>query len=223
VQQNIYPRTGDAHSRTGSQIFQAWGHPESSAPLHNYVLRSWPKISSQMDDWLARLVCIHANLALQNQVLKVAQQQSIMKSPHLSDAADSSQSLSHRASSAVATSIPTIPTRTVHVALWACVSRLVLQTVIYATALRGLTWMPVQDRPFTIQMCSVCQPINRNYDQSYTTDPYRYASRIRLTFRRSKLLTKVGVQNASPGQPWASRLHASQLTMVVGSLGVHAG
>jgi penicillin-binding protein 1A len=99
---------------------------------------------------------------------------------------------------------------------------------VYATAFEeGLSpGMPVEDEPFTIQMCCGLPPYSpHNYDLSYHgLITYRYALQNSFNIPAVKLLTKVGV-NAALNTALKMGITAyngiPNYTMVLGSLGVH--
>ncbi len=173
------------------------------------------------------------DLPLQNQVLKVAQQQiSVMKRPHnLSDAAEVAIDFHTGAIRVLlGNTDPTNPND----GEFDVASEGLRQPgssfkpFVYATAFEeGLSpGMPVRDEPFTIQMCCGLPSYSpHNYDLGYHgVVPYRYALQNSFNIPAVKLLTRVGVSQAlNTAQKMGITAYngTPNYTMVLGSLGVH--
>ena len=208
-----------------------------SAPhFINYALRELASHLNVKIDELARsglLVHTTLDLALQNQILKVAQAQiKIMKAPHnLSDAAEVVIDYHTGAIRVLLGNVdPNNPTD----GQFDVASEGLRQPgssfkpFIYATAFgEGLSpGMPVLDGPFAIQMCcGLPAYAPHNYDQSYHgLIPYRYALQNSFNIPAVKLLTKVGVQpalNTALKMGITTYNGIPNYTMVLGTLGVH--
>jgi penicillin-binding protein 1A len=173
------------------------------------------------------------DLPLQNQILKVAQDQiKIMKAPHnLSDAAEV---VIDYHTGAIRVLLGNVNPNNPQDGQFDVASEGLRQPgssfkpFVYATAFgEGLSpGMPVMDAPFSIHMCCGLPAYEpRNYDLSYHgLIDYRYALQNSFNVPAVKLLTKVGVQ---PALNTALRMGITEYngipnyTMVLGSLGVH--
>ena len=208
-----------------------------SAPhFINYTLRELAgDLNVKVDDLARAGLIVHTtlDLPLQNEVLKVAQQQiKIMKQSHnLSDAAEVVIDYHTGAIRVLLGNVdPTNPKD----GQFDVASEGLRQPgssfkpFIYATAFReGLSpGMPVMDGPFTIQMCCGLPPYSpHNYDQSYHgLVSYRYALQNSFNIPAVKLLTRVGVNNAlntALKMGITTYNGIPNYTMVLGTLGVH--
>jgi membrane peptidoglycan carboxypeptidase len=173
------------------------------------------------------------DLPLQNQILKVAQQQiSVMKEPHnLSDAAEV---VIDYHTGAIRVLLGNTDPTNLRYGQFDVASQGLRQPgssfkpFVYATAFaQGLSpGMPVMDAPFTIQMCCGLPPYSpTNYDMSYHgLISYRYALQNSFNIPAVKLLTKVGVPSAlktAQNMGITAYNGTPNYTMVLGSLGVH--
>ncbi len=173
------------------------------------------------------------DLPLQNQILKVAQEQiSVMKKPHnLSNAAEVVIDFH---TGAIRVLLGNVDPSSPKDGQFDVASEGLRQPgssfkpFVYATAFEeGLSpGMPVRDEPFTIQMCCGLPSYSpHNYDLSYHgLVPYRYALQNSFNIPAVKLLTKVGVAkalNTAQSMGITAYNGIPNYTMVLGSLGVH--
>jgi membrane peptidoglycan carboxypeptidase len=208
-----------------------------SAPhFVNYTLRELAsKLNLKLDE-LPRaglVVQTTLDLPLQNQILKVAQDQiRTMKQPHnLSDAAEVVIDFH---TGAIRVLLGNVDPSNPNDGQFDVASEGLRQPgssfkpFIYATAFEeGLSpGMPVHDEPFTIQMCCGLPSYSpHNYDLGYHGYvPYRYALQNSFNIPAVKLLTKVGVaKSLQTAQTMGITAYNGipNYTMVLGSLGVH--
>ncbi|HEY0756990.1 MAG TPA: transglycosylase domain-containing protein [Ktedonobacteraceae bacterium] len=211
-------------------------HNQSAPHFINYTLRELAKDLNVKVDELARAgLIVHTtlDLSLQNQVLKIAQEQiKIMKHPHnLSDAAEV---VIDYHTGAIKVLLGNVNPNDPRDGQFDVASEGLRQPgssfkpFIYAAAFgEGLSpGMPVMDEPFSIQLCCGLPPYTpHNYDLSYHgLITYRYALQNSFNIPAVKLLTKVGVPNAlSLAQRMGITVYngTPNYTMVLGSLGVH--
>jgi penicillin-binding protein 1A len=211
-------------------------HNASAPHFINYTLRELAKDLNVKVDELARSgLVVHTtlDLALQNKVLKVAQEQiKVMKQPHnLSDAAEV---VIDYHTGALKVLLGNVDPGNPRDGEFDVASEGLRQPgssfkpFIYATAFsEGLSpGMPVLDGPFSIRLCCGLPPYTpHNYDMSYHgLITYRYALQNSFNIPAVKLLTKVGVPNAlGLAQKMGITAYNGipNYTMVLGSLGVH--
>ncbi len=211
-------------------------HNQSAPHFINYTLRELASSLNVKVDDLARaglVVYTTLDLGLQNQVLKVAQEQiKVMKQPHnLSDAAEV---VIDYHTGAIKVLLGNVDPDNPRDGEFDVASEGLRQPgssfkpFIYATAFgEGLSpGMPVMDGPFSIQLCCGLPPYApHNYDMSYHgLITYRYALQNSFNIPAVKLLTKVGVQSAlNTAQRMGITAYNGipNYTMVLGSLGVH--
>lgn len=211
-------------------------HNQSAPHFINYTLRELASdLNVKVDDLARAGLVVHTtlDLALQNKVLKVAQDQiRIMKQPHnLSDAAEV---VVDYHTGAIKVLLGNVNPDNPKDGEFDIASQGLRQPgssfkpFVYATAFsEGLSpGMPVMDAPFAIHLCCglpAYQP--HNYDMSYHgLISYRYALQNSFNIPAVKLLTKVGVENAlSTAQRMGISAYngTPNYTMVLGSLGVH--
>ncbi len=208
-----------------------------SAPhFINYTLNELARNLNVKVAELARsglLIHTTLDLPLQNQILKVAQQQiSVMKQGHnLSDAAEV---VIDYHTGAIRVLLGNVDPTNPRDGEFDIASEGLRQPgssfkpFVYATAFsQGLSpGMPVMDEPFTIQMCCGLPPYSpKNYDLSYHgLITYRYALQNSFNIPAVKLLTKVGVNtalNTAERMGITAYNGTPNYTMVLGSLGVH--
>lgn len=211
-------------------------HNLSAPHFVNYTLRELAHDLNLKMEELPRaglVVQTTLDLALQNQILKVAQDQiSVMKAPHnLSDAAEVVIDFHTGAIRVLLGNVN--PDNPIDGQFDVASEGLrqpgsSFKPFIYATAFEeGLSpGMPVRDEPFSIQMCCGLPPYTpHNYDLGYHgIVPYRYALQNSFNIPAVKLLTKVGVQKSlATAQAMGISAYNGipNYTMVLGSLGVH--
>jgi membrane peptidoglycan carboxypeptidase len=173
------------------------------------------------------------DLPLENQILKIAQQQiSVMSAPHhLTDAAEV---LIDYHTGAIRVLLGNTDPTNPNDGQFDVAAEGYRQPgssfkpFIYATAFEeGLSpGMPVEDEPFTIQMCCGLPPYSpNNYDLSYHgLITYRYALQNSFNIPAVKLLTRVGVSaalNTATRMGITTYNGIPNYTMVLGTLGVH--
>ncbi|HEX7736200.1 MAG TPA: transglycosylase domain-containing protein [Ktedonobacteraceae bacterium] len=211
-------------------------HNQSAPHFINYTLRELAKDLNVKVDELARAgLVVHTtlDLGLQNQVLKVAQEQiRVMKRPHnLSDAAEV---VIDYHTGAIKVLLGNVYPNNPKDGQFDVASQGLRQPgssfkpFIYATAFgEGLSpGMPVLDGPFSVQLCCGLPAYSpHNYDMSYHgLITYRYALQNSFNIPAVKLLTRVGVPAAlSTAQKMGITAYngTPNYTMVLGSLGVH--
>lgn len=211
-------------------------HNLSAPHFVNYTLRELASNLNVKVSELARAgLVVHTtlNLPLQNQILKVAQEQiRVMKAPHnLSDAAEV---VVDYHTGAIRVMLGNVNPDDPKNGQFDVASQGLRQPgssfkpFIYATAFAaGLSpGMPVVDGPFTIQMCCGLPAYSpHNYDQSYHgLIPYRYALQNSFNIPAVKLLTRVGVNsalNTALKMGITTYNGIPNYTMVLGTLGVH--
>lgn len=211
-------------------------HNQSAPHFINYALNELAHdLNVKVNDLARSGLLVHTtlDLALQNQVLKVAQQQiSVMKNSHnLSDAAEV---VINYHTGAIRVLLGNTDPENPRDGEFDVASEGLRQPgssfkpFVYATAFsEGLSpGMPVMDQPFTIQMCCGLPPYSpQNYDLSYHgLITYRYALQNSFNIPAVKLLTKVGVANAlntALKMGITTYNGIPNYTMVLGSLGVH--
>jgi len=235
---NTREQEEDALAETHRPGFLKHGviHNEAAPHFINYTLRELAGDLNMKVDQLARTgLVVHTtlDLALQNRVLKVAQEQiKVMKQPHnLSDAAEV---VIDYHTGAIRVLLGNVNPDNPQDGQFDVASEGLRQPgssfkpFIYATAFEeGLSpGMPVMDGPFAIQLCcGLPAYAPHNYDMSYHgLITYRYALQNSFNIPAVKLLTKVGVQNAlhTAQQMGISTYNGTpNYTMVLGSLGVH--
>lgn len=211
-------------------------HNQSAPHFVNYTLRELAHDLNVRVDELARAgLVVHTtlNLGLQNQVLKVAQEQiRTMKQPHnLSDAAEV---VINYHTGDIKVLLGNVNPDDPKDGQFDVASQGLRQPgssfkpFIYATAFgEGLSpGMPVMDGPYSIQLCCGLPPYTpHNYDMIYHgLISYRYALQNSFNIPAVKLLTKVGVQsalNTALKMGITTYNGTPNYTMVLGSLGVH--
>ena len=208
-----------------------------SAPhFINYALNELAHHLNVQVSELARaglIVQTTLDLPLQNQILKVAQQQikSMKQAHNMSNAAEV---VINYHTGAIKVLLGSIDPSNPKDGQFDVASEGLRQPgssfkpFIYATAFeQGLSpGMPVLDQPFTIQMCCGLAPYSpNNYDLSYHgLITYRYALQNSFNIPAVKLLTKVGVSTAlNTAQKMGITTYNGipNYTMVLGTLGVH--
>lgn len=211
-------------------------HNLSAPHFINYTLRELASdFNVKVDDLARSGLVVHTtlDLPLQNQILKVAQEQiKVMKAPHnLSDAAEV---VIDYHTGAVRVLLGNVDPTNPKDGQFDVASEGLRQPgssfkpYIYATAFEeGLSpGMPVMDGPFTIQMCCGLPSYSpHNYDQSYHgLISYRYALQNSFNIPAVKLLTRVGVNsalNTALKMGITTYNGIPNYTMVLGTLGVH--
>ena len=209
---------------------------QSAPHFINYALNELAThLNVKVDDLARAGLVVHTtlDLPLQNQVLKVAQQQiGVMKQAHnLSDAAEV---VIDYHTGAIRVMLGNVDPDNPKDGQFDVASEGLRQPgssfkpFIYATAFEeGLSpGMPVEDEPLTIQMCCGLPAYSpKNYDLSYHgLISYRYALQNSFNIPAVKLLTKVGVNNAlNTAQKMGITTYngTPNYTMVLGTLGVH--
>lgn len=211
-------------------------HNLSAPHFINYTLRELARDLNLKIEELPRaglVVQTTLDLPLQNQILKVAQEQiSVMKQPHnLSDAAEVVIDFHTGAIRVLLGNVD--PDNPVDGQFDVASEGLrqpgsSFKPFIYATAFEeGLSpGMPVHDEPFSIQLCCGLPPYTpHNYDLGYHgTVTYRYALQNSFNIPAVKLLTRVGVDKSlATAQAMGITAYNGipNYTMVLGSLGVH--